>query len=493
MDPAVHEMRIKGSSMTMSPQDVLFHDGFGDRLQVRDQAGQPLESLLLRSELSAVPSFEFALNERFKALEQFDHPSFLRVKGVIRVPGRLPRVSIVSDYLPGVRLTEVLTAMENQGAPRSAGGPLFLIQEILAAVAALHREGGDVSHGALAPDRIVIADGKVRVTDYVLGSAIEQLRLPSERYWKELRVAVPASAGAVRFDKRLDVAQVGTIALALFAGRPLGDDEDMGSLGPMLMDLALAQPLQTWLLRTLHMDPRRAYVSAAEAGTELEAAMAEAGVRPSPLELRALGVRRATAAITARSAVKASAPNVAANEPGVRHAKRSHDAAAQTQTMYVPGTTVPAFVVPTGFSKTMRSVVTLGVVGAAIAVAFTGAQYVPVPASMFSRTGTLIIESKPQGVPLTVDGQPQGVTPVTLQLESGRHEVELRGTGKPRIFNVFVSRGAHISQYIEMPSRGRSAQPPTPARVLAEPAPAELIAVEPAPAPVEPAPVALTP
>jgi PEGA domain len=491
-------MEASSSPNGTPSEEVLFHDGFGDRVLVRDEHGRPLhESLQLRPDLSAVPSLEFAINERLKALEHFEHPSFLRVRGVVRVPGRLPRLSILSDYLPGVRLTEVLTAMERQGGPRSPGVPLFLIEEILAAVAALHRDPADVSHGALAPDRVVIADGRVQITDYVLGSAVQQLRFSPERYWKELRVAVPASAGAARFDKRLDVAQVGTIALALLAGRSLRDDESMGSLGPVLTDLALAPPLQTWLLRTLHMDPRRAYVSAAEAGRELEAAMAEAGVRPSPLELRALGVKRGSATVSARTAVKASAPAVAAIEPSVRQQakqepRRAHDP-TQTRTMYVPGTAVAAFVIPTGFSKTMRSFVTLGVVSAAIAVAFTGAQYVPVPASIFSHTGTLVIESKPQGVPLMVDGQPQGVTPVTLQLPSGRHEVELHGSGKPRIFNVFVSRGAHISQYIEMPSRGRNAQPATPTPVLAEPARIPWTAVEPARTPVDPTPAAPVP
>src|SRR5437867_6003705 len=58
--------------------------------------------------------------------------------------------------------------------------------------------GAEISHGALAPERVVIADGKVRIADYVMGSAIEQLRFSSERYWKDLRVAVPVSAGALR-------------------------------------------------------------------------------------------------------------------------------------------------------------------------------------------------------------------------------------------------------------------------------------------------------
>jgi hypothetical protein len=448
----------------ISPEELLFQDGFGDRLLIRDASGKPLhESLLLRSDLCEVPSFEFSLNQRLSSLEQFDHPSFVRVRGLVRVPGQLLRLGLVADYCAGIRLTDVLTAMESHAAPRSAGAPLFIIKEILDAVAALHRQNTEVSHGALAPDRIVIAEGRVRVTDYVMGSAIEQLRFSPERYWRELRVAVPASAGAVRFDKRLDVAQIGTIALALFAGRQLRDDEHMGTMGAVLMGLSLPQPLETWLLRTLHLDPRRAFVNVVEAESELEAAMTEAGVRPSPLELQALGVRpqRLTPTVTVRPAPKAAGPIVVKSPVARAQANldpwRGHD--ADGQTMYVPGTIAIASAPLSRLGKHFKTVVRLGLFGASLAGAFTAAQYVPAPPSWFTQTGTLVVESKPQGVPLMVDGQPQGVTPVTLQLESGRHEVELHGPGTPRVFNVYVSRGAHISQYIEMSSRGRAALP----------------------------------
>src|SRR5205814_10649090 len=113
----------------------------------------------------------------------------------------------------------------------------------------------------------------VRITDYVLGSAIEQLRFTQERYWKELRVAVPASAGAVRIDRRADVAQIGMIALALFAGRPLRDHEHMGNVADLVAALALPEGLKTWLLRMLHLDHRRAYVSVADAAKALDEAI----------------------------------------------------------------------------------------------------------------------------------------------------------------------------------------------------------------------------
>jgi hypothetical protein len=35
-----------------------------------------------------------------------------------------------------------------------------------------------------------------------------------------------------------------------------------------------------------------------------------------------------------------------------------------------------------------------------------------------------------------VNGKPQGVTPLTLKVESGIHEVELHGPGKPKLFKA---------------------------------------------------------
>ena len=61
-----------------------------------------------------------------------------------------------------------------------------------------------------------------------------------------------------------------------------------------------------------------------------------------------------------------------------------------------------------------------------------------------------MVESNPAGAKVLVDGQDQGITPLTLTLTNGRHEVELRGGGRPRVFNVFISSGARVSQYVEL-------------------------------------------
>jgi hypothetical protein len=51
--------------------EVLFRDGIGDRVLIRDAQGRPAqESLLIRPELTSIPSFEFALNERLWLVEK---------------------------------------------------------------------------------------------------------------------------------------------------------------------------------------------------------------------------------------------------------------------------------------------------------------------------------------------------------------------------------------------------------------------------------------
>lgn len=473
----------RSAATAMPAEELLFHDGLGDRLLIRDAHGGPLhEALVLRAELSAVPSFEFSLNQRLSELDTFDHPSFVPIRRMVRVPGPLPRLSLIADYFSGARLSDVLARCEKDGKPFSTGTVLFLIREILDAVSALHRRHGNVAHGALAPERIVIGEGKVRIADYVLGSAIEQLRFPPERYWKELRVAVPPSAGSSRLDRRVDVAQIGMIAVALFAGRRLRDAEHIGGLGEVMMGLSqqveserrsLSLPLRGWLIKALHMDSRRTFVSAIEAKDGLDEAMAEASLSPSSAEIEILSARPSriptmTAVKPASSKAVAAAPlppgavsdgraqvapkTVAPKQPDVW---ASHDAGPQT--MYQGGSaTVNSQPIRSRMTRRIRGLLTLGFLGVLAAGAFTAAQFIPPPASLFSSVGTLVLESKPAGAEVFVDGKSQGETPVTLQVNSGKHQVEIKGSGQTRLFSVWVSKGQSVSQYVELrPARAR--------------------------------------
>jgi hypothetical protein len=444
----------------MAPsEDLLFRDGLGDRLLIRDAHGRPAhECLTIRPELSSVPAFEFALNERLWLVEKFDHPGFLTVRNIVRASGHLPSISLVHDLAGGTRLSDLLVRAESGGQPITAGATVFLLKEVLDALGELHRQTGDLAHGAIAPERIVLADGKVRIADYVLGPAIEQLRYTAERYWKDLRVAVPSAAGGARLDRRVDVVQAALMAVAMFAGRPLRDTEHVSGIGDVLMSISIPQPLRSWLLRALHMDPRRVFVHAGEASKALTEAINESGLRPAPRDLDLQQSRSLRIAPPAAS--KPSAPaliTVATPRPAPIMRPAAVPTAPKRQKSHTHDVAPPHFA-QSGtalvkerkpLSPTFKRVLLFAGIIGLMTAAFTAAQVVPAPEWMFSQTGTLVIESTPQSIKVTVNGKPQGVTPLTLRVEAGIHEVELHGPGKPKIFKVHVTRGDRVAQYIE--------------------------------------------
>ena len=452
---------VSAAKSVESSEDLLFTDGLGDRLLIRDAHGRPAqECLMIRAGLSSVPAFEFALNERLWLVEKFDHPAFLTVRNIVRAPGQLASISLVHDLTGGIRLSDVLARAEAGGQPITSGATVFVLKEILDALAELHRQSGDLAHGAIAPERIVFAGGKVRIADYVLGPAIEQLRYTTERYWKELRVGVPSSAGGARLDRRVDVLQSALIAVAMFAGRPLRDSEAPSNISDVLMSISVPQPVRSWLLRALHMDPRRVFVHAGEASQALTEAMNESGLRPAPGDLDLEQPRSLRLAPPSASKPAATAITVAAVRPPPvsraisapptpkRDVWQEHDV---EQHMYSPPSKSAGGgnIVNGTFKKFLLVAAVIGLMTGA----FTAAQFIPVPEWMFSTAGTLVIESNPLGIKVSVNGKAQGVTPLTLKVEAGIHEVELHGPGRPRIFKVHVTRGDRVAQYVEFSGR----------------------------------------
>ena len=194
MDPAVVPVS--------SPANVLFQDGLGERRRASDPAGnETLEVLCLRAELTAVPSFEFALRERVSRLASFRHDSFARVRSIERLNDPASTLAVVSEHTQAARLSDILAVAERKKLTLDIDAALSLIRQLVPAIADLHESARDAAHGAIASERIVVtADGRLFVTEYVLGAALEQLRFSHERYWKELRIALPRSAGLPRFD-----------------------------------------------------------------------------------------------------------------------------------------------------------------------------------------------------------------------------------------------------------------------------------------------------
>ena len=274
-------------SSSERPEAPLFCDGLGDRVVAADGAtGELLQILRVRPSLTAVPSFEFALRERAARLANFRHAYYARVRRIDRVQVPAPGLAIVSDHIEGTRLSDILRSTDERNLQLDINTALCLIRQLVPAVALMHENAREVAHGLISPERLIVTPhARLVIVEHVLGAAIEQLQFSRERLWQEFRVALPSSAGMLRFDHRADVTGVGLVALALVIGRPLRADEYPHQI-PNLLSAAcertglgeeqpLSSPLRDWLARALQIDPRRAFSSAPEALAVLEDVVAD--------------------------------------------------------------------------------------------------------------------------------------------------------------------------------------------------------------------------
>ena len=289
MDPAL--------ASVATPASPAFEDGFGARHHVVDRARhEPVEMLCLRSELTAIPSFEFALRERVAHLAAFRHACYAQVRSVERLKDSASTLALVSDITAGVRLSTIFTFAEREEVTLDIDAALCLLRQLVPAIAMLHENEPDIAHGAIAAERLIVTPGaRVMVVEHVMASALEQLRFSHERYWKELRVALPRGTGVAQFDHRTDVTQLGVVALELILGRRLHDDEGPSRLGDLVSSAwavssrgglePLPAGLRAWLTCALQLDTRNSFDSAVDAQAELERVLGESDYLAAPATL----------------------------------------------------------------------------------------------------------------------------------------------------------------------------------------------------------------
>ena len=309
-----------------------FADGFGLR-QRSGEAGtaELIETLRLREGLSDASGFDFALRERVSRLANFRHAYYAKVRRVDRLDNGAT-LALVGDTVDGARLSRILEVAHAFDLDLDVNAALCLLRQIVPAVAMLHQNARDVSHGALAPERILVTpNARVVLVEYVLGGAVDSLAYSRDRLWKELRIAVPPGAGAPRLNHRADVMQVGVVALALVLGRPLADD-DLRDLPAMLASATensvmggrepLSDALRRWLSRALQLDSRGSFESALEAQLALDDVLSgDAGYIAAPVALESFLTRyNECAARALRSLPAAAQAPEATDAPAVQPA-----------------------------------------------------------------------------------------------------------------------------------------------------------------------------
>jgi hypothetical protein len=94
-----------------------------------------------------------------------------------------------------------------------------------------------------------------------------------------------------------------------------------------------------------------------------------------------------------------------------------------------------------------------GIVLLAAAAAFALPQFALLRASsLASQSGKLTIVTRPESASVIVDGQPRGMTPLTLSVAPGAHTVMLRSGMNERSLPVTIAAGADVVRDLEMPS-----------------------------------------
>jgi len=466
-----------------------FEDGIGRRWRSFEAATGEIETLVLHPRLAEAESTEAALVARTARLAAFSHPGIAPVYRVERGAGTRSKLAIVSAAVPGVRLSEVLRNAQALHVSPDLDAARFILAQVVTALADLHRHSRDLSHGAIGPERIVITpDGRAVIVEPVLAPMLEQLQLARTALWTEFRVPVPAVAGMARLDQATDVVQLGVLALALVLGRPVGRDEYPNRLSELMLDAsepgapedrqAVLRSLRAWIHRTLQVELRSAFRTAADAAPALDAMLAE-GPRN---KVSAASVARYLAACGIETESDWKVPAALAAPPPVQPpapppvppaAPSAIPAPARRSTGPEPGPPAPPVrsiaARPARSSGTFERsgwrraghvcILSLALV-ALLGVAYLSARgYFTLPRAAVGR-GTVVIESRPAGAEVFVDGLARGRTPITLDLPAGEHTVMLRAGRAITLVPVVAVAGGHRVEHVDLRQRPRAVRPP---------------------------------
>jgi len=253
-----------------------FADSFGERLLLFDNAGPALELLRFHPALTSQRGFELAVRRRADQLSEFKHPLFARVRSITMLDDPAPQLALVSELVKGERLTTLLQSAAHAGLRPDPGSAVWLLRQLLPAIAALHAAGSGRPHGILGTNRIVVTpEGRLAVTEHPLGGSVEALGLSAIDLWQQFGVAGRAGSGRAILDRGTDITQIALIAMAVLLGRPLGRDDY--PVRVVTIDTALnawrsSLALRPWFMKAL--EPNAGFGSAWEALAALDGCVA---------------------------------------------------------------------------------------------------------------------------------------------------------------------------------------------------------------------------
>ncbi len=210
-------------------------------------------------------NLRFALAHEFRTLASLRHPHIITVLDYGFDERKQPYFTMT--YLP-----QAQTILE-EGEDQSVVRRVQLIQEMLAALAYLHRR--DILHRDIKPENVLVANGSVQVLDFGLAAAKED----AEASVGTVPYAAPEIILDAPVSEVTDLYAVGVLAYELFAHRHPFDLYDYKFIDQVLYqppDLSLLgvdEGLTAVIGKLLEKEPQSRYVSAEAAMVAFSAAM----------------------------------------------------------------------------------------------------------------------------------------------------------------------------------------------------------------------------
>jgi hypothetical protein len=258
------------------PSTPGFVDALGERFLEFDlDSGTSIERLHFKREFGGSPAFEAALRDQIERFEYFRHPAIAIARSANRLPSGV--LVLESRHVPGRRLSEV-------GLTRNTALAVEVIRQLTPALVALH-EAGDVVHGLVGPERVVITrESKLVLMEPVLGTAMSAMRFPATRLREEFGAALPASQEILTVDQADDLTELGLLVLSLLVGRRIQPSEYPDKIEQLVGESAMtaadlspeAAWMRRWIERAVRVGPQP-FKSAREAVSNI-GEMSETGV-----------------------------------------------------------------------------------------------------------------------------------------------------------------------------------------------------------------------
>ena len=243
---------------------------------------------------------ESAIRDRVGRLINFRHARYVRLRGVDRAKTGLRPLFVAYDALDGHRLSSVLESLPKMSLSLEVDVALQIVRDLLPAIGILH-DSRKVTHGCIGPERLVYtSQQRLVIVDQGLAAALQRMNLPRTKLWQQFRIASPATNRAV-FDEKMDVVQIGLVAVALLLGRSLTDDEYPAQVKRLIFGVKeqssrigsrpIGPELRRWLERATGVDEAQTFGTIKEAQDAFETVVAVDRYAPTAAAVKSFFLR----------------------------------------------------------------------------------------------------------------------------------------------------------------------------------------------------------